>query len=163
MTLADIASASYAGVVAGAVIAILWTVGRTRGLLANSEMMMGTILVSRSASHAWLAGAGMSVAASGLAGVAYALGFEYVTRRTGIGAGALLALLHTVMSGLALAALPAVHPQMRQLIAPPPGIFKSNLGTLDAGAFVLFRVIFGALVGYLYHPMTMSIQQASDQ
>jgi hypothetical protein len=150
MTSIDFASASFAGIVAGAVVAILWIAGRSRGLLTDSEMMMGSALVSRSQSLVWLAGAGMSVAISGLMGVAYALGFEYVTRQTGLGAAVLLAVVHTVASGLALAALPAVHPLMRCLMSPAPGVFKSNLGVPDASAFVLLHLLFGAIVGVLY-------------
>jgi hypothetical protein len=157
MTPFDVVGASCAGIVSGGVVAIVLALGRTRGLLANSEMMMGTAVVSRSATLAWLAGAAMSVAVSGLSGVCYAVGFEYVTYRTGIGAGILLAVVHTVISGLALAVLPAMHPGMRSLQSPAPGVFKSNLGARDVSAFVLLHLLFGAIVGVLYHPSTASL------
>jgi hypothetical protein len=159
--LIDVASALFAGVVAGGVAAIACAVGRSRGLLADSEMMMETALVSRSASLAWLAGATMSVAVSGFVGVAYAVGFEYAIFRTGFGAGVLLAVVHTVISGLALAALPAVHPGIRSLQWPAPGVFKSNLGTLDTSVFVLVHLLFGAIVGVLYHPSTVKLGLAT--
>ena len=122
----DLASASYAGIVAGGVIAIFCAVGRSGGLIANSEMMLGTIVVGGSPALAWVTGAAMSVATYGLVGVLYAIGFEFVTHRAGILPGLGLAVVHTMTSGLALAVLPAVHPLMRNQMSPRPGIFTSS-------------------------------------
>jgi hypothetical protein len=148
----DLANASYAGIVAGGVMAMLFVVGRAGGLLANSEMMLGTLLVGRSPALAWATGAGISIATSGLVGLLYAVGFEHVIHGTGLVAGVGLAAVHTTISGLALAALPLVHPLKKIQLFSKPGIFKSNLGRLDAGAFVLFHLLFGAVVGLLYEP-----------
>jgi hypothetical protein len=157
----DFANALYAGVVAGSVIAILFAIGRSGGLAAHSELMLGTLVV-RSPTLAWLTGATMCVVTFGFVGILYATGFQYLTRRTGLAAGVGLAIVHTLISGLALAALPAVHPLMRARISSEPGIFKSNLGTLDACAFVALHLLYGALVGLLYDPNVRSLWVASQ-
>jgi hypothetical protein len=150
----DLANASYAGIVAGGVMAMLFVVGRAGGLVANSEMMLGTILVGRSPALAWATGAGISIATSILVGLMYAVGFEHVIHTTGPLAGIGLAAVHTTVSGLALAVLPRVHPLMKIQLFSKPGIFKSNLGVRDASAFVLLHLVFGAIVGLLYDPAT---------
>jgi hypothetical protein len=157
----DFAHASFAGVVAGSVIAILFAIGRSGGLAAHSELMLGTLVV-RSPSLAWLTGATMCIVTFGVVGVFYATGFEYVTLRAGFVAGAGLAIVHTLISGLALAVLPIVHPLMRARISNEPGIFKSNLGTFDVCAFVALHLLYGALVGLLYDPNVESYLMASQ-
>jgi hypothetical protein len=152
----DFANASYSGVVAGSAIAIAFIIGRAGGLNANSELMLGTIVVGRSAALAWLTGAGISVITFGAVGLLYAAGFEYVTHTAGLVAGVGLAIAHTVISGLSLAMLPAVHPSMRMRMALEPGIFKSNYGALDTNAFVLLHLIYGALFGVIYSPLAES-------
>jgi hypothetical protein len=146
----DAASASFAGVVAGSVVAIAFVVGRSRGLSADTEMMLGTLVVARSPSVAWLVGAAMSIVTSGCVGLLYAIGFEYVTKGSGIVAGVGLAVVHTVISGLGLALLPVVHPLMRIDVSAKPGVFKRHLGLPDMSAFVVLHLLFGALVGSLY-------------
>ena len=148
----DLANASYAGIVAGGVMAMLFVVGRAGGLLSNSEMMLGTILVGRSTSLAWATGAGISIATSCLVGPMYAVGFEHVIHASGPVAGVGLGAVHAAVSGLALAALPFVHPLMKIQLFSKPGIFKSNLGALDASAFVLLHLLYGTIVGLLYDP-----------
>jgi hypothetical protein len=148
----DVANGSYAGIVAGGIVAILFVVGRAGGLVANSEMMLGTIFVGRSPVLTWATGAGVSIATSAVVGLLYAIGFEHLIHTTGLVAGIGLAAIHTIISGLALAALPLVHPLMKIQLWNKPGIFKSNLGLLDAGAFVLLHLLFGAIVGLLYDP-----------
>jgi hypothetical protein len=155
----DFASASYSGVVAGSAIAAALVVGRAAGLSANSELMLGTLVVWRSTALAWVAGAGISAVTFGVVGLLYAAGFEYVTGGAGPGPGLALAVAHTVVSGLSLAVLPAVHPSMRMRTALEPGIFKSNYGAPDAGAFVVRHLLYGALFGALYSPAAESAQR----
>jgi hypothetical protein len=152
----DAANATYAGVVAGGLVAIAFAFGRTAGLRANSELMLGTFLVGSSTSAAWLTGASISVLVSAGVGLAYAAGFEYVLGGAGLGAGMVLAVVHTAVSGFALAAMPAVHPAMRMRLAFEPGVFKTNYGPLDAGAFVVLHLGYGALFGAIYSPMAVA-------
>ena len=152
----DAANASYSGIVAGSLIAIVFALGRAAGLRANSELMLGTFLVGGSASLAWVTGAAMSVLISAAVGLAYAAGFEYLLSGSGLAAGIVLAVLHTAVSGLLLAAIPAVHPAMRMRVALEPGVFKTNYGPLDASAFVVLHLGYGALFGAIYCPTAIS-------
>jgi hypothetical protein len=153
----DAANASYSGIVVGSTVAIVFALGRVVGLQANSELMLGTLVVGRSATLAWLTGAAISVVTFAVVGLLYAAGFEYLTRGAGPVAGAGLALVHTAVSGVALAAMPAVHPSIRAQMALEPGIFKRNYGALDTSAFVLLHLAFGALFGAVYSPIVGSL------
>lgn len=151
--------AFLAGAVGGAAMSVVMFVARLMGMEVNLEMMLGTVLLAPGAA-AWVVGLGMHLVVSGLIALAYAWGFERVTRRAGWRTGLLFALVHIVVAGLFMGAvLPAMHPLVPEAMPMPahamatPGYFMMALGGVGFLAFATLHALYGALVGALYGPV----------
>ncbi len=140
--------AFLAGVAGGAAMTVLGAVVRALGMPVNLEMMLGTMFLAPGAT-AWIAGLIMHLAISGMIALLYALGFERLSHRAGTGTGALFSLVHIVIGGCAMLALPAMHPMIPQEM-PAPGAFMSGMGLAGVAFFVVEHVMYGAIVGALY-------------
>jgi len=79
----------------------------------------------------------------------YAVGFEYIMRRAGWAIGLGFGVIHTLIAGIGLGLMPAMHPLMPEIM-PAPGAFMANLGTMGIAAFVILHLIYGAIVGTMY-------------
>lgn len=121
---------------------------RAFGLPLNLEHVLGTLWLPRGL-LAWFVGLAMHLVISGLIALLYAWGFERVTHRAGAGVGALFAVVHLVIGGIALAALPAIHPLIPGSM-PAPGAFMSGLGFPGVLLFVIEHLVYGAIVGAIY-------------
>ena len=135
--------AFLAGVAGGAVMAVLVKI-----VPVNVEMILGTFFLP-SGIGAWLLGLALHLALSGAIALLYGLGFERVTHRASPGIGAAFSLVHVVLAGLALAALPAVHPLIPGQIRAP-GAFMSSIGFGGVLLFLIEHLVYGAIVGQLY-------------
>lgn len=121
---------------------------RALGLPLNLELVLGTLFLPRGLT-AWLVGLAMHLVISGAIALVYAWGFERVTHRADAGVGAIFSMVHIVIAGLALLAIPAIHPLIPEQMRAP-GAFMSGLGVLGVVLFVIEHVIYGALVGAMY-------------
>jgi hypothetical protein len=146
-----------AGVAGAAVMTLLGFVVRAMGMFVDFELMLGTLflpLVYLPLGNAvWTFGLIIHLVTGGIFGLLYGLGFERLSHRSGVGMGLVFGAAHLIFGGLALAAMPAIHPLIQQRLMYPPGILLSGWG---GGAFVLWVVehlIFGAIVGGTYGPV----------
>jgi hypothetical protein len=145
----DMRAALLAGLLGGVATTVLGVIARALGIPVALETMLGTVFGLHPSLTASAIGFAIHLAVSAVVAVVYAAGFEYVTRRAGAGPGVLFSLVHTAMSGLALGAVPAVHPLIPEPI-PAPGLFLSGLGAVGVSYFVAMHLLYGAVVGGVY-------------
>jgi len=138
-----------AGVVGGcAVLLIVWA----GGLLAHADGdlvgLSAAALFARAGWIAWVGGLIAQLVVAVAAAIAYAIVFEWVTRRANALIGLAVALPHVIIAGLVVGFLPA-----SRLIAGdvmPPGAFYEFRGAWCIAAFVAAHLAFGVLVGAMY-------------
>lgn len=135
--------AFLAGVVGGLVMAVIAKLGPV-----SLEMLLGTFLLPRGVG-AWVLGLVLHLAISGAIALLYGLGFERITHRAGPGIGAAFSLVHFAVAGLALAAIPALHPLVPEQMRAP-GAFMSGIGFGGVLLLLIEHVVYGAIVGQLY-------------
>jgi hypothetical protein len=152
--------AIFAGIVGGLFMTGIGWVARAGGLDFNAEMMLGTMLGYPVGQDAWVIGLGVHMVISIFVALLYAAGFEAVAHRAGPAAGFSFSVVHTVLAGLALIALPTIHPLITEQM-PAPGAFMVNMGAPLVGVFIVEHVMFGILVGAVYgtvlHPYTREV------
>lgn len=142
--------AFVAGMIGGAAMSAMMWVGRSvMGLEANLSMMLGTMVVQPPGGVAWVAGFVMHLMISGAIALLYAWGFEHVTHRAGAGTGALFSLLHSLVAGVTMGMMPAMHPLIDERM-PAPGMFLANYGTGHVIALFVMHAVYGAIVGAMY-------------
>lgn len=144
----NMARAFSAGVVGGIATTILGAVLRTFGMPVNLELMLGTMLLARGP-IAWIVGLVLHLLVSGGLGLLYGVGFERVTHRAGAGVGVLFSVVHVLVAGVAMLAVPAVHRLIPEQMAAP-GAFLSALGAGAVALFLIEHAMFGAIVGAIY-------------
>jgi hypothetical protein len=137
------------GILGAAVMTLIMWIARLMGLPANLEMMLGTFTGSQPSDGAWVLGLLIHLTAGGVFALVYAACFEFLTHRAGIGVGIGIGAIHTIVSGLFLGAIPALHPLIPEQL-PAPGLFMAGLGAIGVAAFTLLHLIFGAIVGGSY-------------
>jgi hypothetical protein len=142
-----IARAFSAGVVGALAVSVIMALGRGLGIVVGFEALLGSWLLTRLDTSALLLGLGAHAVVGGLFGVAYAAGFQ-VLGRASASLGLRLAVAHTVLSGLVLGAIPAVHPMVSENL-PAPDVFMSGYGAPAAMTFIAAHLVFGACVGAL--------------
>ncbi|WP_412063347.1 hypothetical protein [Rubrivirga sp. IMCC45206] len=141
--------AFIAGVVGGAVMSVLLFVGRLLGMDVSIESMMGTMFLEPG-TLAFVVGLVMHLMLSGLIALAYAWGFETITKRASAGLGAAFSVVHVLVAGVVMGAMiPAVHRLIPEQMAGP-GYFLSNHDAMGVAAFVMLHLVFGAIVGAMY-------------
>ncbi len=143
-----------AGVIGGAAMSALMWMGRLMGMPANLEMMLGT-MVLEPGSTAWLIGFVMHLMISGAIALVYAWGFERVTHRAGVLVGAGFGILHAIIAGMVMGMMPAMHPLMPMRM-DPPGAYMSGLGPAGVVMEFVLHIIYGAVVGAIYAPVSKS-------
>lgn len=136
------------GVLAGAAMSVVMAFARMLGLPVRIELILGTLFVDPGPA-AWLIGLVAFLVGSGLIALLYGVGFEYVAHRAGTKTGIALSLIHIVVGGAFLGALPAIHPRVTEMLQAP-GPYLANLGIIGILAFVALHLMYGALVGGLY-------------
>lgn len=143
--------AFLAGVVGGAVMSVFLAMARAIGMPARLEMMMGTMFMPEGTA-AFVVGLIMHLMISGLIALIYAWGFEHVTHRAGWTMGVAFSIIHIIIGGVFMGMMPMMHPRMPPM--NPPGAFMANLGAMGVVAFVMLHMIYGAIVGAMYGPVT---------
>jgi len=140
-----------AGLIGGAAMTLILSIARQAGAGAlDLELKIGSLVTKDLTSKAWMIGLAIHLLMSGLIGLLYALGFEYVTRKAtwliGVGFG----LVHAIIGGLLLSTMRDLNPLMRGGLVRAPGAFASNLGRSSIVWFVMAHLIYGAIVGAVY-------------
>jgi hypothetical protein len=150
-------TAFLAGVVGGLVMTIIMAFVRATMMPeANPEMMWGTMTGSEPSTTTWMIGLIIHLVVSGVIGLIYAIGFEYVTHRSGVLIGLGFAIIHLIIGGIFMGMMPMMHPMIPEQM-PPPGAFMSGMGAMGSALFVLEHFIFGAIVGAMYVPVQSQI------
>lgn len=144
--------AFLAGVVGGVVMSIGLAMGRAMGMPANLEMMLGTMMGSQPSTMIWVMGFVMHLIISGLIALIYAVGFEYLTHRSGWLIGVGFGVIHAIIGGIFMGMMPMMHPLIPEQM-PAPGAFMSNLGMMGVIAEIMLHLIYGAIVGAIYTPV----------
>ncbi len=144
--------AFLAGVIGGAVMLALVAIARAAGITdLNLGILWGSMITNDATAGTWVLGAVIHLVVSGLIAFIYAAVFEAIRGSnwfTGLIGGA----IHAVIGGLALTALPAIHPAIPDLLRAP-GAFAINYGAAAATLFVAGHLIYGIIVGGLYTPV----------
>lgn len=152
--------AFVAGVVGGAIMSVALAIARALGLDIPLELLLGTMIGIAPGPAAWVLGLALHLVISGAIALLYGLGFEYVSRRSGALPGVVFSLVHIVVGGLFLGALPAMHPLIPGTLRAP-GTFMSNFGDVGVIAFVVLHAIYGAVVGLMYGSVAHPLQKAA--
>jgi len=144
--------AFLAGVIGGAVMIALVAIARAAGITdLNFGILWGSMITNEATAGTWVLGTVIHLVVSGLIALIYAAVFEAIRGSnwfTGLIGGA----IHAVIGGLALTALPAIHPAIPDLLREP-GAFAINYGSAAAALFVVGHLIYGVIVGGLYTPV----------
>lgn len=143
--------AFIAGIVGGFAMTLLMVLGRALGMKANAEMMLGTMFGGQPGAGTWVLGLLVHLMLSGLIALGYSVGFEYMTRRAGLGIGVAFSIPHAIIGGLVMGMIPAVHPMIPEMM-PAPGAFMANMGALYVVAFFVEHMLYGGIVGAIYQP-----------
>jgi hypothetical protein len=139
-----------AGFLGAVVMTVFMIVLRTLGLTSmNLEAMLGSMVTSIPDFGSWGLGFLIHLIAGGLFGIVYGFLMESL-RRTGWSVGVGIAVVHTVLSGLAMPLIGAMHPLVRTGQMPAPGMFASALGGTGVVLFIALHLLFGAIVGKYY-------------
>jgi hypothetical protein len=149
--------AFLAGVTGGIVMSIGLAIGRAMGMPAELEMMLGTMMIFPGA-MAWIVGFLMHLVISGSIALLYALVFEFVVHRSGWAIGAVFGFIHSLIGGMFMGMMPAMHPMIPEQM-PAPGAFMSNMGIMGVIAEIMLHIVYGAIVGALYGPVRHLHQQ----
>lgn len=144
--------AFWLGVIGGAAVTVLLTLGRMVGIPANIGMMLGTVTGLAPTPGTWLLGFVMHLVISGLIGLVYAAVFEYVLHQSGSAAGLGVAIIHSIVAGLFMGLVPIINPAIPAIL-PAPGLFLSNLGGAGVVLFFVVHLIYGWIVGAWYGPV----------
>ncbi len=137
-----------AGVLGAAVQSVLMAIARSVGFPVKLELLLGSMFTGSADARGWVLGFLLHFLLGGLFGLVYAIGFGRGMRRAGLGIGMGFGAVQALVVGVALVAVPRVHPLVPDsLVAPGP--FLSNLGMMGVVAFVALHLVFGAIVGEL--------------
>ncbi len=148
----DTGKAIVAGLIAGIAGTILLALGRVIGIPINLGLMLGTMLGLAPGPSTWFVGFIIHLVVSAILGILYAAGFEYITHRSGVGIGIGFSILHILVAGLLMGAIPMMHPMIPEVMAAP-GAFLAYRGPAGVLMFLVLHLAFGAIVGAMYRPV----------
>ena len=139
------------GVLAGVAMSAMMALARLFGFPVKMELLLGTLFLDPGPA-AWVLCFAVFLVGCGLIALLYGVGFEYVAHRADEKTGLAFALIHIVVGGAALGALPVIHPRVTEML-PAPGAYLANLGVLGILSFVGLHLMYGALIGGMYGPV----------
>jgi len=136
------------GVTASLVITLVMVLVRSAHLSRlDLEMMLGALLTGSVGPMTWAIGCCLQLLAGGVLALGYAWMFE-VVGAAGWRRGMLLSTCHALISGAALALVPALHPEgaaFPRLRAP--GFMAAAYGPVAVTWFLAVHALFGLIVG----------------
>jgi hypothetical protein len=151
-------AAFLSGILGGVAMTVVMAIARTLGMRLHFEMMLGTMMGGPPDATRWSIGLVMHLILSGLIGLGYAFGFEYVTHRAGWLAGVGFSIIHIAVAGTLLGLVSTWDPVIPEIM-PAPGPFMANFGIIYTVTFMALHFMYGAIVGVLYGPALMGGQK----
>lgn len=130
---------------AGAISAVTALL-RLVGVPIQIELLVGTAFGVAPGPAAFALGFATHLAMGGAFGLLYAWLFETVWDHGGAATGAILAMLHASLLGMAIGLTPQFHPYVPERIADP-GAYFANAGVAGVVAFFAAHILYGAIVG----------------
>lgn len=149
----DWGSAILAGIVATAVMTVLMYMGKAMGMKMDMPRMLGLMVVGPDSGAVVAIGLVIHVMMGVIFAIIYALLFDLFNIDPSWLWGALFGAVHGIIDGAAMGMVPMVHPRMgagKEL--PAPGLYGRNLGRMVPIGFIVLHIVFGAVVGGIYHP-----------
>ena len=140
-----------AGLVAGLLMLAVRSVLTALGVDLRMDLLLmwGTLFGLRGAAGR-IAGLAMHAAMSVAIGAVYALGFHLLGVMDNLWLWGLLGgVVHWVLAGLFLTAVPAMHPEIPARRAAP-GTFSRNFGRGDVAAFLAGHLAYGLAFAVVY-------------
>jgi len=132
-------------------MSVVMLVLRLAGIPVSLELLLGSLVTSHSGTELWIAGFVLHLAIGALAGIGYAVVFEWAVQQAGPIVGAGLGICHALMAGLLMSGIPAMNPLEVANRLAAPGAFLQNVH-FGPFLFIVLHVLFGACVGTLYGP-----------
>jgi hypothetical protein len=115
------------GIMGAMAMSIIMAMARAMGIPVNLEKLLGTLLGGPSSLTMWGMGFFIHLAAGGLFGLVYAVGFDYTAQRANWLVGPVFGVVHGVLSGIFIA-------------------------QVDVRVVIWLHIFYGAIVGALYGP-----------
>jgi hypothetical protein len=143
-----VSAAAIAGLVGGIAVSVAFGFVQCGGIPLNVAILLGPPLTGAETGVSAALGFAVHLVASVLLGLGYCWVFER-TRSFGIVPGLILAVPHAVVTGIALAALPLVHPSYPEVEAAPRSFF-AGYGVSGVVVFFLLHLLYGATVALVY-------------
>ncbi|MBS2016726.1 MAG: hypothetical protein JST00_27830 [Deltaproteobacteria bacterium] len=137
------------GALGAAAISVLSVGLRAAGLPIRLELLLGTLTGLPPGTPTFAFGLLIHLALGGLFGLLYAWLFERVWSHGGAATGAILAILHAALIGMAVGLTPQFHPLVPEQLHDP-GPYFANAGVAGVVAFFAIHVLYGAVVGAGY-------------
>lgn len=134
------------GVLGAAAISVASVALRAGGLPIRLELLLGTATGLPPGNTAFAVGLVMHLVIGGLFGLLYGWLFERVWDHGGAATGAILAVIHSALIGMAVGLTPHLHPLVPEQIRDP-GPYFSNAGVAGVIAFFAIHILYGAIVG----------------
>ena len=149
----NLGKAFIAGVVAGLIMGIIMVIAHAVGMTPmNMPMYQGSLMTGEISTMSWWLGMFSHLIISGLIGIVYAIGFEYITKKSGWLTGAIFGFVHWIIAGLFFGMMGAMHPLMQSGRLDAPGMFAVNFGIVSIVAVLMLHLLYGAIVGAIYKP-----------
>jgi hypothetical protein len=135
----------------GAVVAVLsfLVAHLVLGPAADPSSLLGSIVFPADPRAAWALGALLQLIGGSIAGIAYAIVFEFVFRHAGALVGVAAAIPHVTIAGIAVAWMHVGGTRNDPALA---GAFLAFNGVLTAAWFVATHLVLGAVIGLCYGP-----------
>jgi hypothetical protein len=144
----NLGSAVLAGIVGALAVLALVYLADAAGILDIDLLKIIGALFTAPGSNPYYAGAVIALVGANVIAVVYAaifmLGAIYPTWKTGLGFG----FAHWIISGLVLDTVPG----NTAWGIPAPGMFGYHYGVGAMVAYLILRLVYGAIVGALYRP-----------
>jgi hypothetical protein len=147
-----LAAALRAGLL-GAMAVLIVEIVSTRMLDVDVNLsgLIGALLIDQIGAGPWLMGAAVQIALGLIAGIVYAVIFEWIAHRASWWIGLLIGFGHAAIGGLALGYLTLLGGPTRAFI--PTGAFLIYHGAWAVLLVIVAHLVFGAVVGATYGPV----------
>ncbi len=163
MTKYNASLAFLAGVLGGVILTLLLSLARLFELTSlNLVMFLGAMFTQSLTAGTWILGFVIHLLISGLIGMVYGLIFSKVWGPANWWHGLVIAIPHLIIGGLFLLLMPAINPAVPELL-PSPGAFAENYGTWAVLLFIVGHLVYGAVVGAVYHGKLVAAGPTPDR
>lgn len=142
------ARAVLAGITGAISMSASFALAGAAGVRIELESLLGSAITAQVTAATWILGIFLHLAFGAAFGLIYASIFERLGVATW-GRGAALGIIHALITGILLGAVPDVHPLVPQRLGAP-GMFMAARGRWAVAVFFAAHALYGAVVGGLY-------------